>query len=140
MFASQSSELRHTPTRHRAEEANTGPFVGVACRVARWPASPSALSRAYFYGTVCCQVLLDGWLRPSPDPYGPSETNLPCMSSHPVEAGAAWGKGSREDMRTGGACRSVIILAGSACSDRYLVPSVLVSAAFCTVLQMENSV
>jgi hypothetical protein len=98
MFASQhltSASYTHPP---QGVPAQAGPLGSLPCCPST---SPSALSRAYFYGTVCCQVLLDGWLRPSPDPYGPSETNLPCISSHPVEAGAAGAAGARAK---GGTC------------------------------------
>lgn len=61
------------------------------------------------------------------------------MSSHPAEAGGLLGQELGEVLQTGGACRDVITIAGSACSDRYLVPSVLVSARM-VHLQMENSV
>lgn len=85
-----SASYTHPP---QGVPAQAGPLGSLPCGPLT---SPSALARAYYYGTVCCQVLLDGWLRPSPDPYGPSETNLPCMSSHPVEAGAAGARAQRE--------------------------------------------
>lgn len=127
----RAASYTHPPQGRPAQAGSLGSLAVWPVNQPAWP-SPSALSRAYNYGTVCCQVLQDGWPRPSPDPFGPSETNLPCMSSHPVEAGALLGQELGEVLRTGGACRDVITIAGSACSDRYLVPSVLVSAACCT--------
>lgn len=49
-----------------------------------------------------------------------------------LKLGGLLGQELGEVLRTGGACRDVITIAGSACSDRFLVPSVLVSAACCT--------
>lgn len=139
----RSASYTHPPE-GRPTQANTGQSAGVTCRVARRP-SPSALSRAYYYGTVCSARFC--WMAGCDRVQIRTAHLKPISRACPatlLKLGGCWGK-SLENMRTGGACRNVIILAGSACSHRYLVPSVLgrlvsaVSAACCTVLQMENS-
>lgn len=94
-----TSQVRHTPTRHRACQHR--PVRWGRCRVVRQPAHqpfPALIFMVPFAARFCWMA---GWLRPSPDPYGPCETNLPCMSSHPVEAGAAGAAGARA---LGGTC------------------------------------
>lgn len=126
----RTASYTHPPQGRPAGQHRPGPLGSLAV----WPVdhlqpAHQPFPALIFYGTVRCQVLLDGWTRPSPDPYGPSETNLPCACPATLlELGLLelLGREPGEDLRTGGACRDVIIIimAGSACSNRYLVPSV----------------
>lgn len=150
MFASQSSELRHTPTRHRAgQQASTGPVPLGSLAV--WPGDqpahqpfPALIIMAPFAARFCWMAGRDRvQIRTAHlKPISRLHVQPPCWSWGVLGLLGLLGRELGEGLRTGGACRDVIIImAGGACSNRY--PSavcVLVSAARCTALQIEKSV